>query len=287
MPPRMNCLLAALAFGAFAATAVPACFESGCHITAHCEGDELHECVVDNDTGSWESKTNCAANGRVCRQAGGAVACVFPDQPCAENACAGDRIAHCSVLGLVDSYLDCTADEPGRTCFAGAMVPTCGYPAIACPTSGTDAFCAPDGVSLYRGCGSEVHPLHREDCSTYDANVCTTANGIVGCANPALIPCATNESFCSADLTLAYGCGTLGLVSRTDDCAARGQICKGGWCGFDVPCDLASTDSWCSSDGSTLYLCGGKGLASGVVTCDAGKQCTERTIDGRTYADCR
>ena len=78
---------------------------------------------------------------------------------------------------------------------------------------------------------SDEHPLHREDCSAYDGDVCTTANGVAGCVNPDFIPCSANANFCSADFTTAYSCGTTGLVWRIEDCAAYGQICKDGWCG--------------------------------------------------------
>jgi hypothetical protein len=225
----MNRLLAA--FAALTSAAVSGCWGSGgCHITAHCEDDELHACEVDNDTGAWESTTNCAADGRVCRQGAGAPACVFADQPCAADACAGDRVARCTTLGLVTSYTDCAREEPGRTCFAGRRGPTCGYPAIDCPSSGADTLCGPDGVSEYSGCSADAHPLHRTDCSASSGDVCVTAGALVDCAGPAMIPCKANSAFCSDDLTHAYFCGSLGLVSLDDDCAARGQACRDGSC---------------------------------------------------------
>jgi hypothetical protein len=286
MPPRLNRPLAGAALAALSVALLPGCVGSGCHITTHCEGDTLHFCDVDYDSGSVELATNCAADGRVCRESGASADCVYADRPCAVDACAGDQIASCTALGLVGSYFDCTHDEPGRTCFDGTAGPSCGYPAITCPSSGASTLCGPDGVSLYSGCGSEAHPFNRYDCSSYSANVCATANGLAGCALPGLVSCTLNEDFCSADLTIAYGCGVIGLVSRADDCAARGQICRAGWCGFDLPCDPALTDSWCSDDGSTLYSCASNGLASARATCAAGKRCTERTAAGRTFAGC-
>ena len=223
--------LAVATLAAFAAAAAPGCFESGCHITTHCEGNDLHYCRVDNDTGSTELRTHCAADGRVWRQNATAPDGVFPDEPCTDHACAGDQVAECTPLGLVGSHTDCTREEPGRTCFDGVLGPTCGYPAITCPTSGADPFCGPDGVSRFSGCYSDEHPLHREDCSAYDGDVCTTANGVAGCVNPDFIPCTASANFCSADFTIAYSCGTTGLVWRIEDCAAYGQICKDGWCG--------------------------------------------------------
>jgi hypothetical protein len=288
MPSCPNRQLAGAAFAAFIAAAVPACGSSNCNFAPYCKGDELHECEFYNDSGGASSAftTNCAADGRVCRQTDVAVACVFPDQPCVADACAGDRIASCSLLGLVGSYFDCTEEDPTRTCVAGATGAACGYPAIACPGSESDTVCGPDGVTKYSGCAGAEHPLHREDCSAYDGNVCGTANGLSACVNAALIPCTRNENFCSADLTQAYGCGVILLVSRTDDCAALGQICKDGWCGFDVPCDRTRMDSWCSSDGATVYSCGVNGLASARMTCDAGKRCMEQTSGGLTFAGC-
>ena len=287
MPP-VNRLLATNAFAALIAAAVPACGGSDCHFTPYCKGQELHICEIDNDSGgASELTTNCAADGRICRQSAAAVACVFPDQPCVANACVGDRIAYCTPLGLVQSYTDCTEEDSTRTCVPVGTDATCGYPGIACPTSAGGTVCGPDGVSLYSGCESGQPPAHRQDCSSYDGNVCTTVDGVAGCANPAFISCTMYESFCSADLTRAYGCGAIGLVSRTDDCAARGQICKEGWCGFDIPCDRARMDSWCSSDATTVYSCGGNGLASARMTCDARKRCTEQTTNGLTFAGCR
>jgi hypothetical protein len=286
MPPRLNSSLAAAALAALALALLPGCVGSGCHITTHCEGDTLHFCDVDYDSGSFELKTNCAADGRVCRESGASADCVFADRPCTEDACTGDQIASCTTQGLVGSYFDCTHDEPGRTCTENISGPTCGYPAITCPGSGVDTLCGPDGRSLYSSCKDEAHPIYRYDCSS-DGNVCVTANGLADCVFPALISCTLGEQFCSADLTTAYGCGSIGLVSRADDCAAAGQICRAGWCGFDLPCDPALTDSWCSDDGSTLYSCATNGLASARATCAAGKRCTERTAAGRTFAACQ
>lgn len=285
MPMRLSWQLVALAV--WAAGVMPACSASGgCHVVPHCEGNDLHSCAGDTDTGMTETRLDCSADGRVCRQGGGGTACVFADQPCTADACSGDRIARCASLGLVASYFDCAADEPGRTCFDGANGPTCGYPAVPCPPSGADTLCGSDGFSLYRSCTSQAHPLHREDCSAFYGNVCTTVDGTAGCALPAFIPCTRNERLCSSDLTHAYGCGALGLVSEADDCAVRGEICLAGGCGFDVPCDLSLTDSWCA-DGSTFYSCAANGFASARGTCAPGKRCTEHKADGRTFAGCQ
>lgn len=273
---------------ALVATALPACIESGCHIVAHCEGDDLHYCAMDYDTGSSELTTHCAANGRVCRKSGATVACVYADRPCVKDACDGDRVAGCTPLGLVGDYVDCPHEEPGRTCFESPSRPECGYPAIDCPASGGDELCGPDGVSVYSGCGAHAgHPLHREDCAT-SGDVCTTANGDVGCVDPALMACSRQTPFfCSADATHAYFCGTLGLVSISTDCAAEGKVCHGGECGLDVACDGARMNTWCSADRSMFFSCGTNGYANGTVACPAGKQCTEQTLAGRTAADCR
>jgi hypothetical protein len=282
--------LAVAVFVACMAAMVPACSpRTACYFTRRCQGQTLQSCGVDDDTGvASESATDCAASGRVCLQSDLDVACVFPDQPCTSHACVGNHIAYCSLLGLVESYVNCTNEDPARTCVMDAEGPMCGYPAITCPASGAHAVCGPDGTSVYSGCGIEgPHPAHRQDCGA-DGNVCTTANGYAGCANPAFIACTFNEIFCSADRTKAYGCNSsLGLVSRTDDCAARGQICKDGSCGFDVACDRTTTDSRCSSDGATVYVCGSNGLASSRMTCDTGKSCAERTVNAVTFAGCR
>jgi hypothetical protein len=238
MSGRMKVLLATLA--AVTAAATPACWESGgCHIVTHCDGDDLHACAGDAESGMSEVTTDCTTDGRVCRQSGATVACVFADRPCTRDACAGDRIARCSQLGLVESDFDCTSDEPGRSCFDGAAGPLCGYPTISCPAPGTDTLCGADAVSLYSGCAGQAHPRHREDCGTSYGDVCTTANGGAGCADPAFIPCAKNTYFCSADLTHAYACGDIGLVWQDDDCAARGQTCQAGWCTHGSPTTVA------------------------------------------------
>ena len=183
MPPRLNRLLVALALSA--GLALPACWSSGgCDGPTRCVGDELHECAGDLDSGRTELITDCSDNGRVCRQGNGTVACVFADQPCTADACAGSQIVQCTPLGLVGSTFDCARDEPGRGCYVDRTYGACGYPDVDCSASTDGSLCGGDGVSLYLGCSGNPHPQHRYDCRVPKGDVCKTTNGTALCAAP-------------------------------------------------------------------------------------------------------
>jgi hypothetical protein len=157
--PRRSTLPGSLPLWLFACVCWTSAATAGCSLddcslgAFRCLGDSAQTCKLSDGSEFYNWQTyDCSAQGQTCRRGTAAAECVYANRPCTASSCVDGEAIHCGTSKFVTGTEVCEADA---TCDTAGVQVACVYADAPCPASGANAFCAADGVTLYR---CDVYP---------------------------------------------------------------------------------------------------------------------------------